>query len=187
MPTVQNIINTVVATGVFKFLPGSALPSTPEQPTGYTFDFGEAEYTVKAGGDIKELWLASGGILGKSKKRTVKPTLTIERDLQYLSPDVLGYFSGTANTGGTPSFGKVVEGFGWFGLQMEGENIVPTGSSNAGSSIWTYHSFPCDVLISGEVSAKGDDFASVKLMVEAMLGRGRGTVVIGSRPITPVP
>ncbi len=178
--TVQSIVNTVVATGSFRFLPGAALPSTPALPAGYLMDFGEAEYTVKSAGDLKELWLASGGLLGKSKKRRVKPTLTIERDLQYISPDVLGYYSGTANTGGTPSFGKVVEGFGWFGLQMEDENV-----NVAGSGIWVYHSFPCDIVIDGDLSAKGDDFASVKLMVEAMLGRGKGTVVIGARPITP--
>lgn len=177
--TVQSIVNTFIGTGSFRFLPGAALPATPALPAGYLMDFGEGAYTVKSGGDLKMLKTAAGGVVGNSKKRRVNPTLMIERDYNYLSPDILGYYSGTGNTGGTPSFGKVVEGFGWFGLQMEDENV-----NVAGSGIWVYHSFPCDIVIDGDLKADGEDFGMLKLVAEAMLGRGRGTVVISTRPVT---
>lgn len=185
MPAITESKNLIVATGHLRL--HATLPvSTPNLPAVYTtLDLGEAEYTLKSGGDIKEAWLAIGGVLGKSTLRRVKPTLTIERDVMHLSPAMLGYYFGNSSTGGTPSPGKVVEFYGHFELQMEDENVVGTGNSNEGSGIFVYHSFAVAFRIEGDLAADGSDFMKAKLIGEVLLGKARGTTVIGARPITP--
>lgn len=178
----SNPANLLIATGIVKLhvsLPGS----NPGLAASYTtLDLGERQITIKSGGDIKEMWQASGGTLGKQKKRRVKPTLSYEMDINHFSADVLKLFFGTA-TAGAPAPGKIVEYYGYVALQMEDEPTVASGG-NAGESIIKHHSFACAVSVDGDLDAKGEEFAGVKLMIDVLLGKAKGVMEYGTRPIT---
>jgi hypothetical protein len=76
MPAVTESKNLIVATGHLHL--HATLPVSPAVAASYTtLDLGEADYTFKSGGDIKEAWLAIGGSLGKAAS-TRKLALTDE-------------------------------------------------------------------------------------------------------------
>lgn len=174
---------TIIATAVVRL--NATLPAAnPDKAESYTIDFGEKLITIKAGGDLRDLWGAVSGIVGKVKKKRVKPTLSYEWEENHLPKELLGYYFGTDAAGGAPSPGKVLEFYGYVALQMEDEPTVAAGT-NAGESIMKHHSFLCALTVDGDLEAKGEDYAKPKVMLDVLLGRARGATAYGTRPIRP--
>ncbi len=179
MPTdLKTATSPIVATGRLKL--HATLPATPLLAASYDIDLGEQQFTIKAGGDLKEMWAASGGTVGKYKKRRVKPTLAYDCDLPFLPPTMLGYYLGTGAAGGAPNPGKVLEFYGWFGMNMEDEAVF----NDLG--LWVHSGFLCAVTVDGDFDAKGEEFANVKFSADVLLGRVKGTTSLSVRPVPQV-
>lgn len=152
---------------VSRFLANATLPvapAKPEAPSGYTIDFGKFEKGIlKISGDLKEVWKANtSGMLGLAALRRVKAKLVYEFELKYLEPAFLAYYMGSAS-GAAPAPGKIIDLYGWAGLEAEDEPIVGTGSTNEGAGILTHYGFKFGLQLDGDLTANGDDFAMLKL------------------------
>jgi hypothetical protein len=180
---------TNLIVGTIKFLFNATLPgSNPDQPASYTTaDFGELlNGNFKFGGDTKESFDSVGGVLYLLKTMKTKRRLDIEADIQKLSPSALAFLMGSAS-GSAPTPGLVTEGYGWLGIQQDGEPIVGGTNSNKGTGILVWYGFACGIWIDGDLKLDGDSYATGKLHINAYLARARGIWLADARPVVAIP
>lgn len=151
--------NVILGTGQFKL--STALPVTdPNLSASYSIDFGNQSLVMKIGGETKPHFGSKLGKLIRDKVFRTKSTLDYEATLDELSPAVIAYIMGSPS-GNAPDPGKIFSGYGWIGVDGNGEPIIPAEDK----AIFVHHSFRCDCFIEGDLNFDPENFAEVKMMV----------------------
>jgi hypothetical protein len=172
----NNPDNLIFGGGYFKFntiLPGA----NPNLPASYAIDFGNCkELVLKTEAETKEHYGTYAGVLKRDRVIRTKKKMTYEAVLDEFGAAVWDKLLGAA-TGAAPDPAKTFTGFGFVGVEQDGEPLTV-----GGSGIYVHHSFKCQISMDGELKFNGDDIAECKLKIEVDLGTP-GLTVRAARPV----